>query len=517
MLRKHSARQNGNVFLKGGTDNDTLLINQKILSQWTRTSRLLSEKKLYRKIVPVSGKRKDYAASCMRLIRFLNNGARSFARYEFFYSDIDRPWFLHNFFSDELKQRGIPMDARFTRREWSVIRKTLFSRPRRFSSQFIKLEIQKLDEFRSFVRNTRIPIQTGTRVTAYNSNLKLLHRGVIRDFNADNISYLVEFERKELGCCFVPDYEVATIKESEVNATTTHDGQSLFHRLQEQKQNVSHEDTNGMIHKSLVPDPSPFLPLIHSESDEHLEHEIVTSLLVSIKSCLDRKHLLLDAIDELNKAAFDECDTVQHNYFKDTFDWLMGHLTSTSKFLETLQKYLQLMYSNLFMNKASMIHPLILKPQERRHLESELNEPTFAESEFLIHWISSLISQAGNTNGLISSLSPGKSSHHEIIQDGVVSARKLLLCIEALRNYEKPITSSGHMARAMEGLLEAMVEDLTPTIFENEIDYNTDERHVAMQELRDALSCFQSEMVALHSKSSMDAHIIKYRDTKLQS
>lgn len=33
-----------------------------------------------------------YAEQCMKLIRSLNGSARSWARFEFFYSDLDRPW-----------------------------------------------------------------------------------------------------------------------------------------------------------------------------------------------------------------------------------------------------------------------------------------------------------------------------------------------------------------------------------------------------------------------------------------
>ena len=115
-----------------------------------------------------------------------------------------------------------------------------------------------------------------------------------------------------------------------------------------------------------------------------------------------------------------------------------------------------------------------------------------------------------DSNSLTSSLSTEDSSLHEIIHDRVLSAKKLLLCIEVLSTYGKSITSSGHMARAMEGLLDATVEDLKkPTNFEKGFD--DDERHVAMQELRDALSCFQSEIVTLHTQSSIDEQQTHYQ------
>lgn len=41
-----------------------------------------------------------------KLIIGLNGLMRSFARYELFYSDIDRPWFNFNQFRVELEKRG---------------------------------------------------------------------------------------------------------------------------------------------------------------------------------------------------------------------------------------------------------------------------------------------------------------------------------------------------------------------------------------------------------------------------
>ena len=39
----------------------------------------------------------------------------------FFYSDIDRAWFNFNEFNVEVAKLGVPMNAKLTRREWSLI------------------------------------------------------------------------------------------------------------------------------------------------------------------------------------------------------------------------------------------------------------------------------------------------------------------------------------------------------------------------------------------------------------
>jgi hypothetical protein len=150
-------------------------------------------------------------------------GGRTFARYEFFYSDLDRPWFKEDTFRIELSKRGIAPDAKFSRRQWSVIRRVVFKRPRRFSVQFIKQERAKLEQYRSTMRCLQHlglpcpegflfkvvrPIEVGTTVTAI--KFGSLHRGVVLDYNVDSCSYYIEFDKKELGLEFCRDYEVAS-------------------------------------------------------------------------------------------------------------------------------------------------------------------------------------------------------------------------------------------------------------------------------------------------------------------
>jgi hypothetical protein len=160
---------------------------------------------------------------CSRLMNCLVMGGRTFARYEFFYSDIDRPWFKEDRFRTELSKRGVPPDTNFSRRQWSVIRSMVFKRPRRFSPQFIKQERAKLEQYRSTMRCLQHmglprpedfsfevvrPIEVGTTVTAI--MFGSLHRGVVLDYNVDRCSYYIKFDKKELGQAFCLDCEVAT-------------------------------------------------------------------------------------------------------------------------------------------------------------------------------------------------------------------------------------------------------------------------------------------------------------------
>ena len=52
-------------------------------------------------------------------------------------------------------------------------------------------------------------IRVGTTVTAFHKKSKILHRGTVLLRNSRSNHYLIQFERKELGCEYCPDIEVA--------------------------------------------------------------------------------------------------------------------------------------------------------------------------------------------------------------------------------------------------------------------------------------------------------------------
>jgi len=177
-------------------------------------------------LAPARGRHSDevYASWSHKLINLLNGGARSWAMYEFFYSDIDRAWYNSNPFAKEVAKLGILPSAKLTRREWSVVRRMMQKRPRRFSKHFISSQIEERNTFREMVRDLQrnpdktndteytIPaqIKVGATVTAYSTKFLVLHRGIVLFHDVFAGRYLVQFERKELGFEFCRDTEVAT-------------------------------------------------------------------------------------------------------------------------------------------------------------------------------------------------------------------------------------------------------------------------------------------------------------------
>eukprot|EP00978_Attheya_sp_CCMP212_P046997 scaffold421184_cov56-Attheya_sp.AAC.2 len=166
-----------------------------------------------------------YANWCSKLIGCLSGSGRSMAHHEFFYSDIDRAWFNFSEFKADLARLRIPPNARLTRSEWSLVRRRIRKKPRRFSQCFIASKLRKLDQYRHSVRKIQnlydpesarfgyeVPaiIRIGATVTAFNKKAKILHRGIVLAYDARRYGYLVQFERNELGYEFCPDTDVAS-------------------------------------------------------------------------------------------------------------------------------------------------------------------------------------------------------------------------------------------------------------------------------------------------------------------
>ena len=177
-------------------------------------------------VEPPRGRHSDeiYAAWTHKLINCLNGSTRSWAIHEFFYSDIDRAWYDANPFVKDISKLGILPTTKLTRREWSVVRRMIPNRPRRFSKRFIFSQLRERNKYRDMVRELQqnpdqtnhtgyaipAPIKVGATVTAFNKKYLILHRGTVLFYDAYSSRYLIQFERKELGTEFVSDTQVSS-------------------------------------------------------------------------------------------------------------------------------------------------------------------------------------------------------------------------------------------------------------------------------------------------------------------
>ena len=187
---------------------------------------------------------RQYAHFCVRLMSCLQGPARLFATCEFFYSDIDRPWYNISPFSSAATSLGIPKGAKLTRREWGAVRRRMIGKPRRFSEKFIVSELSDRNKYRSSVRklqnnphlavseslpfDVHAPIRPGTMVTAYSKRFRIIQRGRVLTFDRRTALYLIEFENGQFGYEICPDSDVATCGVPAVLISAIPDNCKLF-------------------------------------------------------------------------------------------------------------------------------------------------------------------------------------------------------------------------------------------------------------------------------------------------
>ncbi|GAX80922.1 hypothetical protein CEUSTIGMA_g8357.t1 [Chlamydomonas eustigma] len=153
---------------------------------------------------------------------------RRWCMFEFQFSALDRPWFLRNELSELLQLMcggaQAPVPNKLTRSEWGILR-SVFGKPRRFSTQFVKEERVKLEAYREHVRRIYDeagsgsglevpaelprPLRVGQAVVARHPGVKALHDGTILTVNGSK--YRVQFNRSELMTEMVRDVDIMPV------------------------------------------------------------------------------------------------------------------------------------------------------------------------------------------------------------------------------------------------------------------------------------------------------------------
>ena len=398
-----------------------------------------------------------YALWCVKMIDSLTGSARSWARHEFFYSDIDRPWFNFNEFQTELAKHGISPTVKLTRQEWSAVRKAIRGRPRRFSSKFVRDELNKLNKYRHLIRmmqHTGLPrpphfgyevysaIKIGHVVTAYTRRFRILQRGTVLTYDANRKMYLIQFERTEVGFEFVLDIDVAShglpellYEASEVALDETLIGgfadknngigsmlygtlygRNSLHSVNQQpsvRELAIREDDvvvrlNGMC-RSLLPPPEntyirPFLD--PSLVEKVAEREIVTKLVEFIDKALKRKMILLEAIDALNQRVIVANSNHPSSFnisadFKQHYAWLLANYEVTTECFEALMVHLQVMFGRGYAGYRGALYNL---PNGRVSAESVMarfSTDQQLDPKVSAPWIEALTSAASAAASLL--------------------------------------------------------------------------------------------------------------------
>lgn len=399
-----------------------------------------------------------YASWCHKLVNCLNGGARGWAMKEFFYSDLDRPFYTANAFAKEIAKLGISPNARMTRREWSVVRRMIRRRPRRFSKRFILSELRERNKYRKMVRDLQrkpdetnhtgyaipAPIRVGATVTAFNKRFLILHRGVILHHEpsngAANGNYLVQFERKELGYEMCTDTEVASHGVPDI----------LMPAAQSRLSGTPHDYSKYSDNGSL-PYGTSFGPLSVAKTEEtatcekeltrlltggHLDAKSKTSnsedapraalvekvaeraaleaLMWIIDTATARKAMLLDVMEKFSTLLVDRLpfgegppsNHVTSGYFERHFAWLIANLNMTNTTLQRAAGLLKVMYGEAY---SSSPEPTRMREDQIKKIfiETALTQERRlcgGPPSATLHWIAALHHGSNDVGDYLSSL-----------------------------------------------------------------------------------------------------------------
>jgi DIRP/Myb-like DNA-binding domain len=159
------------------------------------------------------------SAAELRIRHAMSVKLRKFCTNEFFYSGIDRPWYLDTTMTELVQHVGLLPGTKLTRKEWSALRSAL-GRPRRLSNAFLRESRTKLEIHRKTTRNfysqdhmdpaiaATLPRQVavGQKVIARHPLTRQLHDGTVLTAGFNN--YRIQFYRRDLGVEMVRDIDV---------------------------------------------------------------------------------------------------------------------------------------------------------------------------------------------------------------------------------------------------------------------------------------------------------------------
>ena len=294
--------------------------------------------------------------------------------------------FNRNEIREHVSKLGLSHDVRLTTKEWRLIRRQINKKTRRFSRRFVESQLEELRKYRARVRliqhnaanflmasigfDIPAPIPFGTAVTAYSTKYEIILRGVVLSHEPKKFAYLIRFDRKEFGCEFCVDYNVAS--HGGPSILVPRDGRrgmvgfsaigsakgTLPDKLQLPQTQHRAELQNSVLFDP-YPCPTKNGANKHDTDDARLEAvrqvsetESLMGLVAIIDAVTRRKEMLLGALEE----AAEVVRTHQNLSHQFTFScqWLKSNLHLTDQVLEAALPKMRILYGQLYMSAPSM-------------------------------------------------------------------------------------------------------------------------------------------------------------------
>ncbi|KAF2076119.1 hypothetical protein CYY_002581 [Polysphondylium violaceum] len=254
-------------------------------------------------------------------------GANCWSIYEWFYSDLDSPFYFYNEFQVWLNEIGIGRFKKLTSVEWNAIRSKL-KRPRRLSKQFFNEARVKLEQTRDKVRSSMmndeyfkfLRIQKDTKVL-YLKNDSLIEKGSIIDYDQTKNCYNILSRSNQV--IEVSDTDVMSLEKNIKNIVenTFYFGPTNTSKRGKRKTTedyIVHHDENQ-------------LPANHSEHNNH-----VLILLLGLIVVLEKKENLLNQIAQMNEKAKEYLLVGYPSQFQIEYSQILLGLEYLNSILESL-------------------------------------------------------------------------------------------------------------------------------------------------------------------------------------
>lgn len=277
----------------------------------------------------------DNARRKLVLTNGLTSKLQKWCLYEWFYSGIDRDYFEHNEFQEELNDMGLGMVEKLTRAEWALVRQQMGPCRRRLSVNYFRKEIERLEQYREEVRRKQrghrmndafiyeVPalLSVGQRVSALHPTKGILGVGSVLIVDGDEACYQIQFDRQDFGVQKVSDTLVMPHGQWEVVMTRKHGFDHNFGGSSASIPGVGPHHVTGTEKRFHTKQ-------VASEGD--------IKSMVNFMNLLTRKKALLKELQHMNQDAKTMCarSTAFPPAFQQSYSWLLVNLKETNSALK---------------------------------------------------------------------------------------------------------------------------------------------------------------------------------------
>ncbi|GAM28382.1 hypothetical protein SAMD00019534_115580 [Acytostelium subglobosum LB1] len=256
------------------------------------------------------------------------------AMYEWFYSDIDAPFYFYNEFQMWLNQIGIGKVRKLSKIEWNEVRSRM-KKPRRLSEVFFQEAREKLYQTREKIRQSMLhddifkflQIQPNSKVLYHLNNS--LQRGTVLYYSFDNMCYEIENDKTKLPVT-VPDTDVMSIDKNIRSIIES----NFIYANKDNNNNNNSINNNSNLNNSTATNQSMMSDQEQQTNDQLEKTPLI--LVLGLIVVLEKKEGLIAQLTELNTQAEKIILDGYPKHFQIEYSRVLVNLEYLNKVLKTL-------------------------------------------------------------------------------------------------------------------------------------------------------------------------------------